>query len=293
MWKIGIIGSESTHAPDFARLLNQPDGKGNFSFGDARVTAIWGGDAQRTREVAQTGRISLVAEKPEDMRGQVDAVMVVIRRGAAHARYALPFLENGVPVWVDKPLAVEYADALRMTRAAREHRTLLTGGSTVHFSDDVAALRRTFAAMRGRGSFRSAAVNYPADLASPYDGLYFYAPHAADILASVFGPQARSVKTDVHCGTLTALVKYPDFVVTVNFSQTNRYYGILYATDAVEVREITAADIYRRGMADFLSRLRAREVPEDYEPLLQPLRLLHALEASIRRGGAETPVAAG
>lgn len=291
MLRIGMIGSESTHAPAFARLANLPAEDGSFPFGDARVTEIWGGDAARTREAAREGRIPRIAEKAEDMIGRVDAVMVVPRDGALHARYALPFLEAGIPAWVDKPLAADYADALRMVRAAQAHGTFVTGGSTVRFSADVAALRESFGRMREKGTFRSAAVNYPADLRSPYGGLRFYAPHGIAVLVSVFGAGVRSVRTDVNGGNLTALARYPGFTVTVNFAETPRYYGVLYAADGVVVRRVDTSQIYRKGFADFLARARAGEAPESYEPLLLPMRLLCALEESVRRGGDEVEVA--
>src|SRR5262249_47400749 len=43
--------------------------------------------------------------KPEDVIGQVDAVLVSTDDGADHVRRARPFVEAGLPVFVDKPLA--------------------------------------------------------------------------------------------------------------------------------------------------------------------------------------------
>ncbi len=291
MIRIGMVGSESTHALTFARLANLPGKNGCFPFGEARVTEIWGGDGGRTRQVAREGRIPRIAEKPEDMLGRVDAVMVVPRDGSLHKRYALPFLRAGIPAWVDKPLAVRYSDALEMVKAAREHGTFLTGGSNVKFSRDVEALRTSFGRMRKSGTFRSAALNFPADLQSPYGGLYFYAGHGAEMLTSIFGGGVRSVKTDVNGGTLIGLFRYPGFTVTVNFADTPEYYGILYAADKTEARSVDLSSIYQQGFADFLKRLKERKNPVSYEPLLLPVRLLNALDASVRRGGDEVPVA--
>lgn len=290
MLKIGIVGSESSHASAFAHLANFPEADGSYPFGEVRVTGLYGDDAEKTARVAREERIPCIAEKPEDLLGRVDAVMVVSRDGGAHARYALPFLRAGIPVWVDKPLTLRYSDALLLAGEAGRSGTLLTGGSTVRFSGDVLALSRSFARMRAEGTALSAAFNFPADLHSEYGGVCFYGSHAAEILVAVFGGDVCSVKTDVHCGRLVALVKYPEFTVTINFVDVPQYYGILYAATGVVVRSIDLSGIYRKGFADFLSRLKKGGASEAPERLLLPVRFLNALELSIRRGGAEVNV---
>lgn len=292
MIRIGIIGSDNSHAQIFSQLANLPGPDGRFAFEDVRVEAIFGADPVRTAEVAKAGRIERIAAAPEELLGTVDAVMVVFRHGGLHYKYALPFVEAGIPTWVDKPFTIDYAEALALVRAAKRRGTLLAGGSTCKYCRDVLALRESFERLRAGGGVLSGAFNFPGDLASEYGGLYFYGGHSAEMLTAIFGPDVRSVRTDVHKGNLVALAKYEDFTVTMNFSNVPQYYGTIYSPDGVVCRQLDTSLIYRDGFAKFAGALRTGKMPESFESLLQPVRILNALQESVENGGAETTVQA-
>src|SRR5688572_22930239 len=131
MIKLGIVGSENFHAIAFSQLCN---GGGETRVRGARVVAIWGEDVARARDVARRGKIPEVVATPEEMIGKVDAVLVVLRHGGLHARYALPFLGAGVPTWVDKPFAIDPRDTQRMLRAARRMGTPISSFSTLRYA---------------------------------------------------------------------------------------------------------------------------------------------------------------
>ena len=67
MFRIGIIGSDNSHAR-FSKLVNLPDPKSEqYLFPDCRVVGIFGLDKERTKQVARDGGIDFIAEKPEDL----------------------------------------------------------------------------------------------------------------------------------------------------------------------------------------------------------------------------------
>lgn len=78
---------------------------------DARVTHVWTQDAVLSRHVAQASRIDHVAERVTDLIGQVDAVLLARDDAETHLDLARPFLDAGVPIYVDKPLALSRAEA--------------------------------------------------------------------------------------------------------------------------------------------------------------------------------------
>lgn len=290
MIRIGIIGSDNSHAQIFSKLANLPGPDGSYAFDDVRVEAIFGLDPARTAQVAEEGKIPLIVKSPEEMFGRVDAVMVVFRNGVLHSRYALPFVEAGVPTWVDKPFAIDYEQALSIVAAAKKRGTLLAGGSTCKYCRDVLTLRDCFERLRAGGGVLSGAFNFPGDIESEYGGIYFYGGHSAEMLTTIFGPDVRSVKTDVHRGRLIALMKYDDFAVTVNFANVQQYYGTIYSPDGVVCRPIDIASIYRAGFTKFVEALRQGRMIEDFRSLLRPVRILNALAKSIEDGGLETAV---
>jgi len=286
MFKIGIIGSDNSHAEAFSKLVNIPDPlTGEFRFPDFRVTAIFGLDKARTEEVAREGRIEFIAETPGQMMGRVDAVMVVFRHGDLHAEYALPFIEAGIPTWVDKPFSISNEDAKRMIDAAKRNNTLLAGGSTCKFIYDILMTRNEVKNESRIGSFKTAVMNFPATLDNEYGGIYFYGAHLVEMAMAAFGYDAVSVVASEKNGLVTAIVKYDRYQVTLNFIPgLYEYYAILYGEKGVIKREIDINDCYVKGFESFAEMLRSRKMPLSFETLYKPVALLNAIVKAYETG---------
>jgi hypothetical protein len=73
---------------------------------NARVTHVCcvGGGGFTAEHVARCSLIPNVAARPEDVIGQVDAVIIATDIGSEHVARARPFVEAGLPVFVDKPM---------------------------------------------------------------------------------------------------------------------------------------------------------------------------------------------
>jgi predicted dehydrogenase len=76
----------------------------------ARVTHIWTDSPTDAPNVAAASRIENVVSTPEAVIGKVDAVIIATDDGDDHVRRARPFVDAGLPVFVDKPLATNLAD---------------------------------------------------------------------------------------------------------------------------------------------------------------------------------------
>ena len=288
MLRIGMIGADNFHALAFSKLANLPPEQGGSGLA-ARVTTLWGETPERAAFVAHEAAIPETVADPQELLGRVDAVMVVLRHGAQHCAAALPFLQHGVPVWVDKPFAIQYGDALRMTDAARQSGALLDGGSTCKYCPDVLWLRHRYQELVSENGVISAHLNFPGELDSPYGGLYFYAGHAAEILITAFGPDIRSVKADVTGGNVIAVFKYDSFAVSVDFAEVGQYFCTLYSPGGVERRAIDISTIYRQGFSAFVNGVLTGRTPNPPQTLLLPVRVLNALDRAVQTG-AEAPV---
>lgn len=78
---------------------------------DARVTHVWTQDASISRQIAATCRIEHIVSNPVGMLGEVDAVLLARDDAERHAELAGPFLDAGLPIYIDKPLATSVAAA--------------------------------------------------------------------------------------------------------------------------------------------------------------------------------------
>ncbi|EON77841.1 oxidoreductase [Lunatimonas lonarensis] len=76
----------------------------------AKVTHVWTQDLAISESIAKSSKIPHLAEKLEDMVGEVDAVILARDDPEYHVAMAKPFLDARIPVFIDKPLAFNQDD---------------------------------------------------------------------------------------------------------------------------------------------------------------------------------------
>jgi predicted dehydrogenase len=91
-----------------------------------------------------------VLARPEDAIGRVNGVVIATDDGAGHTRRARPFVEVGLPVLVDKPLATSSGD-LRIFTQWKNAGARLLSFSDVRYALEFDAL---FAGAGGLGKLR-------------------------------------------------------------------------------------------------------------------------------------------
>ena len=109
---------ESCGFPVIPRYLEQREFPGD-QISEARVTHVWAQESDLAEHIARAARIESVANQYTDMIGQVDAVLLARDDAERHVEFALPFLEAGLPLYVDKPLALSVAEAEQLFEAQR------------------------------------------------------------------------------------------------------------------------------------------------------------------------------
>ncbi|MFJ4253964.1 Gfo/Idh/MocA family oxidoreductase [Microbacterium sp. NPDC090003] len=254
--RIGIVGIENTHADGIVRALNV-DG-----VGDARVTALVAGDPDRTAALAELGGIERVASESTELIGEVDALIVTTRDGATHRALAVPFLEEGVPVWVDKPLALSVADAEAILAAAGS--TPVTSSSTLRWLPDTDAAA---AALASIGELQSLTLTGPADPEGPYGGLFFYGIHLVDVAQRLVPGMPTEIDVERSSEGVRARYVVGGVAVTLDFVRpvgevSVPFHVTAVGTRATESRDIVlGADYVRPGVEAFVRMLETRVLP--------------------------------
>lgn len=77
---------------------------------NARVTHVWTQDADVSASIAKTTGIEHIVTNAEDMIGQIDAVILSRDDPENHNQMAMPFVDAGIPIFIDKPLASTFED---------------------------------------------------------------------------------------------------------------------------------------------------------------------------------------
>jgi predicted dehydrogenase len=86
-----------------------------FGLGDWRVTHAWTQNRETTEKLCAACEISNPAADYREFLGKVDAVIVARDDYEVHFQIAQPFLEAGLPVFVDKPLSLDVEELRALT----------------------------------------------------------------------------------------------------------------------------------------------------------------------------------
>ncbi|HEY8963356.1 MAG TPA: Gfo/Idh/MocA family oxidoreductase [Alphaproteobacteria bacterium] len=78
-----------------------------FGFGDVQITHAWTQDPALTGKLCAAAKIENAVADARDMKDHVDAVIIARDDWEAHAPLAKPFLDHGLPVFIDKPLTLD------------------------------------------------------------------------------------------------------------------------------------------------------------------------------------------
>lgn len=76
----------------------------------AQVTHVWAQEKEIAQSIANATQIPVVVDQLEDMIGEVDAIILARDDPEKHKEMARPFIEAGIPIFIDKPLAFSSED---------------------------------------------------------------------------------------------------------------------------------------------------------------------------------------
>jgi hypothetical protein len=173
-------------------LGQQPESA--FGTCGAQVTHIWTDDPADAPKVAAASLIPNVARRPEDVIGEVDAVIIATDKGWEHVERCRPFVEAGLPIFVDKPL-VDNARDLDVFRKWTAAGARILSSSCMAYAKEFLPYRLSTHEL---GQIRYASVTTPKSWER-------YGIHALSAIHPILGPgfvSARNAGTtgrDVVC----------------------------------------------------------------------------------------------
>lgn len=202
--RVGVIGLDTSHAVEFARLLNDPQAPaqragcrvvGAYPQGSATIESSASRIPGYTADLQKLG-IPIV-DSIEQLLAGVDAVLLETNDGQLHLEQVLPVLRARKPVFVDKPAAASLAEVVAMYQAAQHYQTPLFSASALRFTP--AALQARTGNLVGR--VLGCDTYSPASLEPSHPDLYWYGIHGVEQLFTVMGTGCESVVRIATPGT--------------------------------------------------------------------------------------------
>jgi virulence factor len=223
-------------------------------------------------------------DKPADMIGKADAVLIEAVDGSVHYERARPFLEAGVPCFVDKPFTCSVADARKLVDLAAKKKLPLFSSSSLRFAPDLVA----YMAEPKHGKVLGAMAWGPASLHERNPGLFHYGIHAVEVLYTLMGPGCESVTctSDKAVDVVTGHWKDGRAAnVRGTRSGPGAYGAVAFAEKGVTPLAIDAKYIYRELLKKIVETYTTGKPPIDIAVTVEIVAFIEAAWKSANNHG--------
>lgn len=280
-----ILGSDSSHVEAYTEIIHLDRS------GKHEVKWIFSRNHSEASDKAAHLGIPRVLHTVREEPAIADLVLILERYGLNHLEAAKPALQQGACVYVDKPFADSFQDALTMVAIAKSTDASLVSFSPYRFSREVQDLKQMVQPQK----IESIEITGPADtslLGTPESKkLHFYAVHTVDVLLALCGSgykQLKAFESGTNIEVKLAGPGKPDAFLTLVKEQTETYQGKI-TTIAGEVIPFSIdpyGDFYLR-VWDWLKAYSSdRRTPgASLAEALEGISILDGIEDSITRNG--------
>lgn len=291
MLRLGIVDFDSSHCIEYTRRVNHVGLSASQYVDGARVVAGWPGTSDMSPERIDGFRAQMadagveIVDSAEALIGRIDAVLILSLCGSAHLSRVRPFLEAGVPAYVDKPFACTVADAVEIVELARRTGTLLLHASALRFADEVDEFRRL---SPRRGALHGLLTYGPAKRAQGNPGLLHYGIHAVEVLYALMGPGCENVAMAHTDGADVVTGRWRDGrLATFRGARSgSTAYGLLgFCEHAVYRSHVSTQNAYRNLLRAMIESFTSGRPLVPYDEILEVTRFALAALESEHSGG--------
>lgn len=258
-------------------------GAEEFGIGGAQVTHVFCDDRKDAEHVAALSLVPHIVDTPEAMIGAVDAVLIATDIGGEHVARARPFVEAGVPVFIDKPLC-DKADDLAVFEGWVQDGAAILSSSSTRFAAEYAPYQFPKAPL---GEWRFIAM----PMAKKWET---YGIHALEALFSITGPGYVAVR---NTGTLDQNIVHlkhnSGADVVVACGKQIVYGGAMLLCGTKGNAEVVTKDTFasfKAQLAEFVGYLKSGERPYPFSHTVELMQLVIAGIESRGLGGNEVRI---
>jgi predicted dehydrogenase len=299
MIRIGLVDFDTSHVAAFTQRLNHVDIAPEHRVEGAKVVAGWPGDSAMMPEripgyIEQLKKYGVpLVDRMEDLLGQIDAVMIESQQGARHKDRARPFLEAGLPTFIDKPFAASAADADAIIATARKHNAPLMSCSALRYAPEVLEAQRK---RDEYGRILSADVWTTATLHDGNPGLLHYGIHGVEMLYTLMGTGCVEVRTVFEPGGEVVTGLWDGGRIGVLRGLRDGQGGVGFAAHYEKghhVATVQGGAYYSEMLKRIVEMFRTRKEPIPLNETREIMAFMDAARESAARKGAVVPLSRG
>lgn len=296
MIRIGLVDFDTSHVEAFTKRFNHVGIAPWEWVSGARVVAGCPGDSEimperipgYTEKLKKYG-VEIVAN-PTDLLGKIDAVMIESQQGRRHLERARPFLEAGLPTFVDKPFAETLEQVDAMIALAQKHNAPLLSCSALHYDPKIG---QALARQRQMGKLLAVDVWGTAQCIEGNPGLLHYGIHRVQILYALLGAGCRRVQTMSSAENDVISGEWEDgYIGSLRGVHGGRYrFGFMahYERGSVPFH-IRGHAYYRELLKAFVTMCETRKPAQDYALMREVMAFIVSADRSEAQGGVVEPL---
>ena len=276
---IGIIGAENSHTAGFGTLFNT-----DMAFPGMEIKYVWGETEAFAKTAMEHGNIPKMVKNPNDMLGKIDGLIVDHRNGKFHLESAIPFIEAGIPTFIDKPFCYRAKQGKDFLALARKHGTPVTSFSSVANSYTTFNIKEQ---LENLGSINQVIRSGPVGLDSQYGGVFFYGAHTIQPLLYLFGDNVKKVRTiDNGENSGASLIFNNGMLASLVFTTKKYVWQTFVETEAgiIELTPRIAEKTPGKSYVDIVDMFKTGKEPRSHESIIHCVAVLEALEKSVISG---------
>ena len=294
--KVGMIGLDTSHVSAFVKLLNNPTNE--FHVPGVRIVKAFPGGSSKfslsanrvegfTKELKEAG-IEIV-DSIEALAG-LDAYFLESVDGDQHLEQFKVLAEFGKPVYIDKPLACNYADAKAIVDLAKAKNVPLMSCSSIRYALGINDLKKE----EDTEVFACQAFG-PMNLLDDYRDYFWYGIHSTEIVFAMLGKGCESVQVipTQHADLLFG--RWEDGRIGSILGNRNGVweFGCTITTDKHQRQAVASGAVpyYSMLLKEVVPFFQTGKSPLDIEETLNIIAFLEAASRSRAAGGALVKIA--
>ena len=284
MFKVAILGCENSHANTFIDFVVDKKVVDDIEF-----VGVYSEETEAMAKITEKYGIP-GADSVDAFVGKVDGIIITARNGANHYKYAKPYIESGIPMFIDKPITNESGEAVEFMRDLKAHGVKISGGSCLMYANYINKLKEIVDAEGTElfGGHLSAPMSYE----NAYGGFPFYAQHLVQMVLTVFGNKVNSLHAFKNGKAINVVFHYDDFNVTAEFiDRRYNYYASVSTASGIEFSEFDLDGTFLAEFMTYYKLLKGDITSYDYSDFIIPVFIINAIERAII-SGKEEPVGA-
>lgn len=281
MFRVAVLGCENSHADSFLNYM-----KRSGKFPDIEVVGVYSDEPEACARLHDNFGV-YVAKRYDEFVGKIDGLIITARHGDNHYKYAKPYIKSGIPMFIDKPITVSENEALTFMKELAANKVRVTGGSCC-MHDAVIQKLKGIAATKPHGEVLGGYFRAPLSAHNAYGGFFFYAQHLVQMVSEVFGYYPNSVRMYQKNTSYTAVIQYPQYVVTAEYKDDNQvYYAALSCEKTVVGEACTLRGCFETEFDEFYRLLQGGAQKQSYDEFMAPVFVMNAMYRALTSGNEE------